>query len=442
MLTSLFGDLGSRDAKAKASAFDDTQVDAQGFAATAIMENVATEVNDRGQIIDRHVSDLVVTGSPAQAIREHFAATRADLETASSMITLLDPVGVWASSVVKALSDAGGRPIERMHLREKTTLRTIAMIERTTLVRRQEDTLRIFHADVRAPGPENAEIPVALMERSQMTTVIIGPMQPHAIDALLASLRHATSLLSWRCPHILFQLPPNATWINNKVEAIAWPARLHVHVVSEPMTGASSVWNAMLGVWNEAKLQPGWDPKGVSPMLGTSDFPIKVGEIGSTLPAPAKIGAAAAIAASFGEKTIPTSPPSASPSHSRGVLDAARGRQALASLLKLDGLLGCALVDATSGLVLAHESRDGQAPDMELAAASCAQVLRAHRDAAHRMGLGDAIDEVITTAGARHMLIRALQRHADLFLVALLEKHRTNLALARFQLLEVERGLS
>ena len=231
MLTSLFGDLGPRDGKNKPRDFDDTQPDSQGgFAATAIMESVATEVNERGQIIDRHVSDLVVTGSPAQAIREHFAATRPDLDTASSMITLLDPVGVWASSVVKALSDAGGRPIERLHLREKTTLRTIAMIERTTLVRRQEDTLRIFHADVRAPGPENAEIPVALMERSQMTAVIIGPMQPHAIDALLASLRQATSLPTWRCPQLLFQLPPNATWIDNKVQRdglAAAPARAH-----------------------------------------------------------------------------------------------------------------------------------------------------------------------------------------------------------------------
>ena len=107
MLTSLFGDLrATRDAKAKDSEFADTQVGSGGqdFAATAIMESIATEVNERGQIIDRHVSDLVVTGSPAQAIREHFAATRADLETATSMITLLDPVGVWASSVVKALS--------------------------------------------------------------------------------------------------------------------------------------------------------------------------------------------------------------------------------------------------------------------------------------------------------------------------------------------------
>ena len=428
MLTSLFGDLRSaRDGKTRSSDFEDTQTgDSHEFAATAIMESIATEVNDRGQIIDRHTSDLVVTGSPAQAIREHFAATRADLETATSMITLLDPVGVWASSVVKALSDAGGRPIERLHLREQTTLRTIAMIERTTLVRRQEDTLRIFHADVRAPGPENAEIPVALMERSQMTAVIIGPMQPHAIDALLGSLKHATGLPTWRCPHLLFQLPPNAAWINAKVNAVVWPERLHVHIVSEPMTGASSVWNAMLGIWNEAKLQPGWDPAAVSPMLGALDFPIKVGEIGS---------------ADAGGASVATEADTASAPATRAMLDAARGRQALSSLVKLDGLLGCALVDSVSGLVLAHETRDPQSLDMELAAASCAHVLASHREAAAKMGLVDPIDEVITTAGSRHVLIRALQRHADLVLVAVLEKHRTNLALARFQLLEVERSL-
>ena len=49
MLTSLFGDLRSaRDAKAKSSEFEDTQVvgGSQDFAATAIMESTATEVND------------------------------------------------------------------------------------------------------------------------------------------------------------------------------------------------------------------------------------------------------------------------------------------------------------------------------------------------------------------------------------------------------------
>ena len=98
MLTSLFGDLGPRDRVARTHTdFEATEVDDNGFAATAIMESVATEVNERGQIIDRHVSDLVVTGSPAQAIREHFAATRSDLDTATSLITMLDPAGVWAA---------------------------------------------------------------------------------------------------------------------------------------------------------------------------------------------------------------------------------------------------------------------------------------------------------------------------------------------------------
>ena len=90
---------------------------------------------------------------------------------------------------------------------------------------------------------------------------------------------------------------------------------------------------------------------------------------------------------------------------------------------------------------MAHETRAEQSIDMELAAAAAAQVLRAQRDSARSMGLTDPIDELITTAGARNILIRALQRHAELFIVALFEKHRTNLALARFQLLEVERSL-
>ena len=429
MLTSLFGDLGpgkDPDGKKASPAGGEVPV---AFEATAIMETVATEVNDRGQMVDRHSRDLVVSGSPAQAIRDHFASTRADLETASSMITLLDPVGVWASAVIKALSDAGGQPIERIHLREKTTLRTLAMIERTTLVRRHEDTLRICHADVRAPGPDNAEIPIALMERSQMTAIIVGPMQPHSIDALLQSLLQATTLPTWRCPNLLFMLPPSAVWIANKVGAVVWPARLNVHVLNESMTGASSVWNAMLGMWNRVKSQPGWDP--TAQAAGTVDVSIGGRKAGDASTSPASTGAATAV-----ESTPPVM------RVSRSVLDPSRGREALAAMLTLDGLLGCAVVDGNTGLVIAREAREEQPVDIELAAAACAQVLRTHRQAARNMGLSEHIEEIITTAGARHQLMRTLPRHPNLFLVALLDKHRTNLALARFQLIEVERALS
>jgi len=445
MLSSLFGDLGSpKDPGGRKRGSAGTEEPESGFAATTIMESVATEVNARGQMVDRHSHDLVVTGSPAQAIREHFANTRADLDTATSLITLLDPAGVWASAVIKALSDAGGRPIERLHLREHSTLRTLATIERTTLVRRHEDTLRIYHADVRAPGSDNAEVPVALMERSQMTTVIIGPMQPHAIDALLESLHAAAMLPTWRCPNLLFMLPPNAAWIANKVGAVTWPGRLHVHVLSESMTGASSVWNAMLGMWNQVKSQPGWEPSANPPLMGMGDFPIKVSELGAAAPgAPAAVsGMVVGAGALFTGSD--TSHGGALPPVmriSRPVLDPVRARQALTGMLALEGLLGCAVVDSTTGLVLARESREDRPVDMNVAAAACAQVLRAHRQAARSMGLPEQIDEVMTSAGPRQQVMRTLSRYPELFLVALLDKHRTNLALVRFQLMDIERAL-
>jgi hypothetical protein len=419
VLTSLFGDLGAAHDPKRASG----EARDSGFAATAIMESVATEVNARGQMVDRHSQDLVVSGSPAQAIREHFANTRSDLDTATSLITLLDPAGVWAAAVIKALSDAGGRPIERLHLREQATLRTLATIERTTLVRRHEDTLRIYHADVRAPGSENAEIPVALMERSQMTTVIIGPLQPHAIDGLLAALHAAAMLPTWRCPNLLFMLPPSAVWIANKIGTIAWPGRLHVHVLSESMSGASSVWNAMLGVWNQVKAQPGWDPAHDAHGTGISEFPIKLGDL-----RPVDLGSQPA-----------AMPPLMRVSHS--VLEPARARLALSGLLALDGLLGCAIVDATTGLVLARGPHDEPAVDIDLAAAACAQVLRTQRQAARSMGLADPIDEVTTSAGSRHQVLRTVAQHPELFVVALLDKQQGNLPLARLQLIEVEREL-
>lgn len=418
MLKSLFGDLGpAEDPRLRAATADETD---GGFAATAILESVATEVNERGQIVDRHLRDLVVTGSPAAAIREHFAATRADLGTATRQITLLDPTGVWASAVIKALSDAGGQPVERLHLREHTTLKTLAMIERTALVRRHEEKLNLYHADVRAPGQDTAEIPVALMERSHLTAVIVGPMQPHAIDALLASLADATQLPGWRCPNLLFMLPPNAVWIANKIAATHWPQRLHVHVIDEPLISASAVWNAMLGIWNLVKLQPAWEAPAAP---AGAEFAFKVADL-STTPQPA-VAVAAAPVARLG----------------RAVLDPARARQALLDMLPMEGMLGCAAVDATTGLVLARELREDQPVDMDVIGAACSQILREHRQSSNAMGLGGPVEEIMTGTSARQMVMRVISRYPDIFVVCLLDRQRTNLPLARYKLLELDKAL-
>src|SRR2546430_16874042 len=126
-------------------------------------------------------------------------------------------------------------------------------------------------------------------------------------------------------------LPPSAVWIANKISAIAWPARLHVHVLSESMTSASAVWNAMLGMWNRVKARPGWQPPVSVPLAGASDFAIKVRDLGSL---------------------AHTAPAAAPPIMrvSRSSLDPARAQLTLAGMLAVEGLLGGAVVDSTTGL--------------------------------------------------------------------------------------------
>jgi predicted regulator of Ras-like GTPase activity (Roadblock/LC7/MglB family) len=426
MLSSLFGDLRTIRGNGQQAPEERDQ----GFAATAILESVATEVNDRGQMVDSHLRDLVVSGSPAQAIREHFAATRADLETASRLIALYDPTGVWAASVIKALSDASGRPIERLHLREQGTLRTLAMIERTTLERRHEDALRIYHADVRAPGNDNAAVPMALMERSHMTAVIVGAMQPHAIDDMLQTLQSAVNSPNWRCPTLLFMLPPNAVWIANKIGMTEWPARLKVQVLNEALTSASAVWNALLGMWNRVKKEPVWGPPQVPAAGGLDGFQIKVADLSSAAPAAlmgATVTAAVTAPGAIGLR--------------RAALDPVLASRALETLSGLDGVFACAVVDAGTGLILAQQARSDQPIELDLAAAASTQVLRAHQNASRQLGLTTEVDEILTSAGPRHHVMRTVSRHRGLFLFAVLDKQRTNLALARYKLMEAEQSL-
>ena len=76
----------------------------------------------------------------------------------------------------------------------------------------------------------------------------------------------------------------------------------------------------------------------------------------------------------------------------------------LADMLPLEGMLGCAAVDATTGLVLARELREDQPVDMDVIGAACAQILREHRQSSSAMGVGGPVEEIMTSTGARQMV--------------------------------------
>jgi hypothetical protein len=445
VLKSLFGELGAKPPKLAADGV--TSRAEVGFAATTILETQSTQVTPAGHMVDRHSQELVVVGSPAHAIRKHFATTRADLESASRLITLLDPSNAWASWVIKALSNAGGLPIERLHLREATTLRTLATIERTTLVRRHEDSLKILFADVRAPGRENAEIPVALMERSHLTTVIVGTLQSHAVDALLASVQEAVTLPTWRCPNLLFLLPPESDWIIEKVAAVAWPPKVRVNHRSESLLSASAVWNSVLAHWGEVK---DWVPNAsTDPVLpGSIDSPIQVADLHhdatessfSLLQPFDPFGSLSAGTALPAEPTAPADRQIGTEA-AHAAIDVERLRSALGPLRSLEGLLACAVVDLMNSQVLAHECPSGISIDIDQAASQAARLLRSHRQASIAMGLSPSINEVTTRSGARQVVVRPVTRQPRLLLWILLDRSQARTETLRKQLSETERLL-
>jgi len=119
-----------------------------------------------------------------------------------------------------------------------------------------------------------------------------------------------------------------------------------------------------------------------------------------------------------------------------------RAQWALTHMLHLEGLLGCAVIDSHTSLVLARETREDHPVDMSLAAFTGAALLQTHRLAALNMGLTDAIDEILTSSPTRHCLLRTLPDHTDVFLLVVLERHRADLAAVRLQLQALGRNLN
>jgi hypothetical protein len=112
---------------------------------------------------------------------------------------------------------------------------------------------------------------------------------------------------------------------------------------------------------------------------------------------------------------------------------------ALKDAMQIDGAIGVALVDHTSGMALgtAGGSKD---LDLTVAAAGNTDVVRAKLRAMEMLGLTEKIEDVLITLDTQYHLVRPLTSRSGkgLFLYLVLNKDRANLAMARHQLRAIE----
>jgi len=111
----------------------------------------------------------------------------------------------------------------------------------------------------------------------------------------------------------------------------------------------------------------------------------------------------------------------------------------LNALMTIDGAQAVALVDYESGMLLGEA---GSGMDMEVAAAGNTEVIRAKMKTAASLNLNDTIEDILISLGKAYHILRPVSRKKGLFLYLVLDRNKSNLALGRRKVEDVEAELA
>jgi hypothetical protein len=113
--------------------------------------------------------------------------------------------------------------------------------------------------------------------------------------------------------------------------------------------------------------------------------------------------------------------------------------ESLSQMLKIDGAMCAALVDSNSGMMLGSA---GTGVDLELAAAGNTEVVRSKMKTMNSLGLNDKIEDILITLGKQYHIIRPVQAKTGIFIYLVLDRAKSNLAMARRACSDAEGSLS
>lgn len=117
---------------------------------------------------------------------------------------------------------------------------------------------------------------------------------------------------------------------------------------------------------------------------------------------------------------------------------------ALKEAMAIDGAVGVCLVDWDSGMSLGSLG-GGKYLDLDVAAAGNTEVVRAKIRTMESLRLDDTIEDILITLNKQYHLIRLLKNSRNeqgLFLYLVLDRGKSNLALARHNLRRIEADLT
>lgn len=112
--------------------------------------------------------------------------------------------------------------------------------------------------------------------------------------------------------------------------------------------------------------------------------------------------------------------------------------ESMAALLGIDGAKAVAIVDSTSGMVLGKE---GAGVNLDVAAAGNTEVVRAKMKTMKALGIKGSIEDILITLDDQYHVIRPVADKDGIFIYLVLDKAKSNLAMARYKVHEIEQTL-
>jgi hypothetical protein len=84
----------------------------------------------------------------------------------------------------------------------------------------------------------------------------------------------------------------------------------------------------------------------------------------------------------------------------------------------------------------------GSGVDLEVASAGNTEVIRSKLKTMRALGLNDVIEDILITLGKQYHIIRPSSRKEGVFIYLVLDKSRSNLAMARRKTQDVDKELN
>jgi hypothetical protein len=124
--------------------------------------------------------------------------------------------------------------------------------------------------------------------------------------------------------------------------------------------------------------------------------------------------------------------PAVAPSGSEPPLTGAQAEALLAPVTNIDGFVLACLIDATTGMILAARQTQGDI-SLGAAAAGATDIAAAVTLLTARLGTDDILEDAMLSFGKHLHLMRLLTpgQEPDVLLLVILDRQRTNLAMAR-----------